>query len=179
MLDTALLIAQSSTKIEVGAGGGLVFGIICAVIAPGRGRSALAWFFLGFFFSCLALIILLLLPNLNDIADQQRAADKELRRLREQVKKERQVADGRHEGNRSRIDAHDRALGMDTSGEEPEQVEDAPPAHLPAPPPPPQPPPPTGDQEVTWFFVEEGAQIRLNVVLAGKVTVEEVCDCRQ
>jgi hypothetical protein len=41
-------------------------GVLCAVIAPTRGRSAFAWFLLGFLLSPLALIALLALPNLKE-----------------------------------------------------------------------------------------------------------------
>ena len=39
-----------------------VFGAIVAVIAHSRGRSALGWFFIGLFTSCIGLILVLVLP---------------------------------------------------------------------------------------------------------------------
>ena len=44
---------------------GLVFGIVCAVLAPKRGRSAVGWFFFGFFFNCIGIIVLMLIPDLK------------------------------------------------------------------------------------------------------------------
>lgn len=43
----------------------LVWGFICGVVAGNRGRSATAWFFLGFFFSFIAFIILVSIPVIN------------------------------------------------------------------------------------------------------------------
>ncbi|MCB9832585.1 MAG: DUF4339 domain-containing protein [Planctomycetes bacterium] len=96
---------------------GVVFGIICALIAPSRGRSALAWFFLGFFLNCFALIILLLIQDLRqleqDQAEQERLG-RELRRLREQVKRERSRNEERYLDTSRRLDAHDQLDGVDT-----------------------------------------------------------------
>ncbi|MCR9244752.1 MAG: DUF4339 domain-containing protein [bacterium] len=137
--------------IDIGAGsGGVLFGIICAVIAPGRGRSALAWFFIGLFTSCIGLVILLVLPDLSQQQDTDAKHRKEMRRLREQLKKERQVADSRHQVHADRLDAHDRALGMDTA--EP----------LPPPEPEPElppPPPPAEPSEPMWFFAAVDKQL--------------------
>ena len=64
------MLADSDFTISVGSGA--VFGLICAVIASGRGRNAVGWFFLGLIFNCIALIVLLLIPDLNDEADRDR-----------------------------------------------------------------------------------------------------------
>jgi hypothetical protein len=49
--------------------GGLIWTIVlvcvCVYIARSKGRSALGWGIFGFFFSLIALIILLLLPSKN------------------------------------------------------------------------------------------------------------------
>jgi len=132
-----------------------VFGVICAVMAPGRGRSAVAWFFIGVATQCLGIILLLLLPNLKLEEQKQRRHDEETRRLREQLKKERQVADDRHATHRARIDVHDRALGVDTSAAE------SPPLLSGAPPPLPAP------AEPTWFYALGGQQ-------AGPVTAADL-----
>ena len=42
-----------------------VFGGICAAIAQTRGRSAVGWFFIGFFASCIGVILVLVLPDLK------------------------------------------------------------------------------------------------------------------
>lgn len=138
------MFLAESFNVEIGSG--LVFAILCAVLAPGRGRSALAWFFIGLFLSCLGLIILLCLPDLNEETQKTRGADAELRRLREQVKKERMVADQRHQVHDARLDAHDRALGLDTAEKPP----------LPEPPPPPA---QVTAGEPMWYFVAVDKQL--------------------
>ena len=92
----------------------LVFGVMCAMIAQSRGRSAVGWFFLGFFFNCFALIVLLVVDDLKARDVKDRDLRRENRRLREQVKKDRAVADARHGATEHRLAAHDRALGLDT-----------------------------------------------------------------
>ena len=95
-------------------GTAIVFGAICAAVAHGRGRSWVAWFVLGFLFQCISLVILLVIPDLKVEESKHWQLSAETRRLREQLKKERQVADERHEAHNARLGAHDRALGMDT-----------------------------------------------------------------
>lgn len=126
-----------------------VFGIICAVMAPGRGRSAVGWFFIGVATQCLGIILLLLLPDLKLEEEKQRRRDEETRRLREQLKKERQVADERHDTHRTRLGVHDRALGVDTANAAPPLLGGTAPPPLPGMPPPP---------ETMWFFAQGGQQ---------------------
>jgi hypothetical protein len=128
-----------------------VFGIVCAIMAPGRGRSAIGWFFIGFITQCLGIILLLLLPNLKLEEEKQRRRDEETRRLREMLKKERQVADERHDVNRTRLSVHDRALGVDTSTAEAPKLAGAPP--------PPLPPGPAAPPEAMWYFAQAGQQL--------------------
>lgn len=45
----------------------VAFGLLCAVIAPGRGRSGFAWFLLGFAFGPFGLIALLALGRVDDV----------------------------------------------------------------------------------------------------------------
>lgn len=128
-----------------------VFGVICAAVAPGRGRSAVGWFFIGVFTQCIGVILIFLLPNLKLEEAKQRRRDAETRKLRELLKKERQVSDVRHDAHRGRIGAHDRALGMDTSSAESPQIaggaEPPPvPAALPSP------------NEDMWFYASGGEQ---------------------
>jgi hypothetical protein len=113
-----MLLAQSSdgTTLLIQLIVMLVFGVICAFVASGRGRSSLGWFFVGVFFSCLGLVVLLALPDLKQEEARQRRQALENRRLREQLRKERQVADMRHAGVHRRLGVHDEALGVDTSG---------------------------------------------------------------
>jgi hypothetical protein len=93
----------------------VVFGLICAMVAQGRGRSPIAWFFIGGFLSCIGLILLLVLPDLKQQEEKDRRHQLETRRLREQLAKERQIADQRHNQVSQRLGAHDQALGLDTS----------------------------------------------------------------
>ncbi len=93
----------------------LVMGGVCAAIASGRGRSGIGWFFVGLLFSCIGLVVLLALPDLQKEAMRDRQQEQENRRLREQIAKNRQVADQRHTGLERRLGAHDQALGVDTS----------------------------------------------------------------
>lgn len=48
----------------------LIFGVVCALIASSKGRSAFGWLILGTLFSLIALIVLALLPSLK-ISDHQ------------------------------------------------------------------------------------------------------------
>lgn len=133
------MLAQADEGVVVG--GHLLFAIICAVIAADRGRSALAWFFVGLFLSCIGLILVLVVPNLKEERERQEMADLENRRLREQLNKERHVADQRHSQVERRLVEHDEALGVDTSTP-PEITAATPPAQL-----------TNADQ---WFYARDG-----------------------
>ena len=117
------LVIQLVVQLALGLG----FGIVCAVLAPKRGRSAVGWFFFGFFFNCLAIIVLMLIPDLKVEAERNRRRNEEARRLREQLKKERQVADQRHDAVQGRLTAHDRALAVDTGPAAPQLASPTPP----------------------------------------------------
>ena len=139
-----VLPAIATLLIVVGIYG--VFGIICAVLAPGRGRSPVGWFFIGVATQCIGIILILLLPNLKAEEEKERRRREETRRLREQLKKERQVADERHEVHRTRIGTHDLALGIDTSEAEKRLLaNDAP-------------PPPLPGAEPVWYYAANGQQ---------------------
>jgi hypothetical protein len=90
-------------------------GAICASIANSRGRNPVGWFFVGFFFGCLPIIILLVLPNPKEEEKKFERLQQENRRLRESLQKDRMVADDRHGAVEGRLTAHDRALGLDTT----------------------------------------------------------------
>ena len=94
------------------------FGAICAMIATSRGRSGVGWFFIGMFFPCIGLIVLMVIPDLTVQEEKERQLRRENRRLREQLKKDRAVADARHSSTQQRLTAHDRALGVDTAEHE-------------------------------------------------------------
>lgn len=44
---------------------GIIFGIGCGYIANEKGRSAIVWSTLGFFFGLIALLIIVCLPDRN------------------------------------------------------------------------------------------------------------------
>jgi hypothetical protein len=93
----------------------VVFGGICATIAAGRGRSPVGWFFIGVFTQCVGLILVLVLPNMKVQEEREKRQHRETRKLREQLQKERQVSDQRHNHVERRLGAHDESLGLDTS----------------------------------------------------------------
>ena len=43
-----------------------IMGVLSAIVAEGKGRNAGVWFALGFLFSFIALIIVVLLPPINN-----------------------------------------------------------------------------------------------------------------
>jgi hypothetical protein len=126
----------------------IVFGAICAMIAASKGRSPVGWFFIGLLAPVLGLILVLVLANLKENEERERRLRTENRRLRERVKKDRQMSDQRHTDTTARLSVHDRALGVDTAArlDTPEpQAELAPP-----------PLPLDGDDDVRtlqWYFV--------------------------
>jgi hypothetical protein len=113
------MLADSATEdlafILVFLGVKAIFGVICAVIANNRGRSGAGWFFIGAFLDCIGLILVLAMPDLKKEEERAKRQRLESRRLREQLAKERQVADNRHQSVEQRLGAHDEALGIDTS----------------------------------------------------------------
>ena len=129
-----------------------VFGVICAVVAPSRGRSPIGWFFIGVATQCLGVRLVCLRPNLKREEERRRRRDAETRKLREQLKKERQTADERHNANRTRLGIHDRALRVDTSSADGPQL-----ANAGSPPPVPASlPPPV---EAAWYFASGGERL--------------------
>lgn len=135
---------------EVGLLLALLFGVVTALAAASRGRNPIGWFLLGVFFSCFALILLFVLPDLK--VEQQRHDDHalETRRLREQLAKERMVADQRHQHVERRLGSHDQALGIDTR--EPPPLTNTAPPLLP---------------DVAWFYAP--ARERLGPVSAATI----------
>ena len=125
-----MLAADDSAFLLVNLVVSIVFGGICSGIAASRGRSGLGWFFVGFFTNCIGLVLVLVLPDLRKQEEQMRMQLMENRRLREQLAKERQVADQRHGHVERRLSAHDRALDIDTSAP-PELTENTSPPPLP------------------------------------------------
>jgi len=92
----------------------LIFGIICAVIASYKGRSAVAWFFIGFFIGIIGLILVLVVSNLKEAEQKQAHVEMEQRRLHEQLRQERLKTEQLRKYTQVRLDAHDRKLEIDT-----------------------------------------------------------------
>ncbi len=92
----------------------VVFGAITAAIASSKGRSALGWFFVGFFFPCIGLIVAIAMSNLREEEARRREMMEGQRRLREELKQERIKSGAAHAYTGRRLDLHDEALGMDT-----------------------------------------------------------------
>jgi hypothetical protein len=97
----------------------LILGIICAVIANGKGRSAIGWFFIGFFFGLFGLIVLLVVGNLNEAKQKEIEMENRQRRLREQLRQERIKNDQFRNHAQLRLDKHDDALGIETRNIQP------------------------------------------------------------
>lgn len=130
----------------------VVFGLLCAMIASGRGRNPLGWFVIGLFLPCIGIVVLLVIPDLKLDESRHGRLQTENRRLREQARKERQTAERRHAATQRRIDVHDRALDVDTASMvEAVDVEEL------APPPPRQ---PNSEERETleralWFYLTD------------------------
>lgn len=137
-----------------------IFGIVCALIANSRGRSGVGWFFIGFFLGCIGLIIVLVLPDLRVLEEREKRLRRENQRLKERLQMDRHVADRRHSDTVRRLEAHDQALGVDTSPsledtEHPEALaapaeesgslnDDFPPHDY---------------ESLSWYYVEAGEQV--------------------
>ncbi|MFW5845150.1 MAG: hypothetical protein ACOCXJ_02890 [Planctomycetota bacterium] len=99
------------------------FGVVCALIARSKGRTPVGWFFLGVLLSWIGIILVAVLPDLKQQKVKERRLQRENRRLREQMRKDRMVNKRRMQRMEQRIDAHDQVAGIDTvPGRRPEQI---------------------------------------------------------
>jgi hypothetical protein len=136
---------------------GLIMGGAVAAIAHGKGRSPVGWFFVGFFFGIIGLVVVLVSSNLNQEKYARARQDEENRRLREQLRQERIKHETLREYTMRRLDAHDEVLGVDTKPLQ--ALESQPTAYLPPgetspdPGPDPAPPPPRSN---AWYFEQNG-----------------------
>ncbi|MEM8882759.1 MAG: DUF4339 domain-containing protein [Planctomycetota bacterium] len=146
-----VLIAQSELFIQLMIMA--VFAIACAAIATNRGRSGVVWFFIGLFFPCLGIILILALPDLKIEREKEEAMRRENRRLRERLRKERQVSDQRHRSTQERLDIHDEALGIDTTRA---NLPESEPAARVAPG---APPPPPSQTRQEWYYLNGDERI--------------------
>jgi hypothetical protein len=92
----------------------VIGGVIAAAIASSKGRSVAGWFFGGFFFPCVCIIVVACLSNLKQEQAYKEQVESEQRRLREQLRQERIKTESFRQFSASRLDAHDRILGVDT-----------------------------------------------------------------
>lgn len=127
----------------------LAFGGACAAMAGSRGRNPVIWFFLGFVFNCFALILLLVLPDMQEIEDRHQSAEDQNRRLQEELAQERQRNQSFRGHVKARLDVHDAALMVDTREQNPV-------TELPPPPPAPTPLEELGLPGEGWFVAEAG-----------------------
>ena len=93
---------------------GVIFGLICAAVASSKGRSVGGWFLLGFLFGWIPLIIVCCVSNLKEEQSYRSHQSRENRRLREQLRQEQMKAEAFRQHAYTRLDAHDRQLGVDT-----------------------------------------------------------------
>ncbi len=126
----------------------LIFAFLVAWIAYQRGRNPMGWFLLGGFMGCLALILVLILPDLQEERKHRERERRARERLREQVLQERMKNQAFREHAQQRLDSHDEALGLDTRSSAPPEL-------------PPSPPAPSSATEIPlegWYLAEAGAQ---------------------
>lgn len=91
-----------------------ITGAIAAAIANSKGRNAFGWFFAGFFIGLIGIIIVAVLPNLNEQRHKDARIERENRRLREQLRQERIKGETFRQHTSARLDTHDQHLGLDT-----------------------------------------------------------------
>lgn len=92
----------------------LILGAISSAIAHNKGRSAVGWFFGGALLGLIGLIIVAVLPNLNEQREKEEQIELENRRLREQLQQERMKSEAFRMHAQTRLDVHDNHLGVDT-----------------------------------------------------------------
>jgi hypothetical protein len=93
-------------------------GTACAIIASKKGRTPVGWFFLGFFFPLLGIILVAVLPSPKQQQAEREFTERERRRLREQLRQERIKTEAFRQFASARIDVHDDRLGIDTRNPE-------------------------------------------------------------
>ncbi len=134
----------------------VVFGAICSAIASSKGRNPVGWFFIGMFFPCIGLILILCLSNEKEQQARWDANNVEQRRLREQLRQEQLKNEAYRKHTAARLDAHDQRLGVDTRQTEPVALPATRPQAISGGPIDPSPPP--GLPAHHWFTHEGGEQ---------------------
>lgn len=92
----------------------VICGLICSAIAASKGRNVVGWFFVGLLASVIGIIIIACMSNLKQEKARLEWAESERRRLREQLRQERTKSETFRQYSMTRLDAHDRALDVDT-----------------------------------------------------------------
>lgn len=101
-----------------------IIGIICALIANSKGRSAIGWFFIGFLLGLIGLIICIVMPNLKEQREKEEQMKMEQKRLEEQLRQERIKNERFQQYANQRLDVHDQTLNIDTKQLIPEESAD-------------------------------------------------------
>ena len=92
----------------------VVCGAIAAAIASSKGRSGVGWFFCGFFFGLIGIIIIACLSNLNEDRNRRNYVDWQQRRVQEQIYQEQVKNQAFQQYTTGRLDQHDQHLGLNT-----------------------------------------------------------------
>lgn len=90
----------------------LLLSFIVAYIASKKGRNAAGWFIFAFFFWVIALILIIVLPNLNEEKARRAWQAASLRRQKESIDQERSVNKQFRRHVLDRLDHHDDVLGL-------------------------------------------------------------------
>lgn len=93
---------------------GAFCGIIAAAIASSKGRSTVGWFFGGFFFGLIGIIIVACLSNVKEDRAHREQIALDNRRLREKLEQERIKSEAFRQHVAGRLDVHDEHLGIET-----------------------------------------------------------------
>ena len=97
----------------------LICAVIAGAIASSKGRSVVGWSICGFLIGLIGVIIIACQSNLKEQKAQVQRAERERRRLREQLRQERQKTETFRQHAVARLDAHDNHLGVDTRSTRP------------------------------------------------------------
>jgi uncharacterized protein DUF4339 len=137
----------------------ICFGVACASIGTSRGRSGPAWFALGVIFNCFALVLVLVLPDLNELDQRDERSRQKTKRLREELAQERNKNQAFRGHVKARLDIHDAALEIDTREQEL-------PVEIPAPPAIPDPVNFADLPQESWFTANPGSDAQGPYTLA-------------
>ena len=90
----------------------LIFSFAVAYVASKKGRNPAGWFIFAFFFQIIALILIIVLPNLNEEKARRAWQSAALRRQKETIHQERSVNRQFRRHVLDRLDQHDEVLGL-------------------------------------------------------------------